>query len=112
MTQRTFNIIRACKHPRDNMERLVDSVKQYMSEECDCPLEHYTDNRMNGIMFEAMCDYIDTCDKPSVFLRQIENIYDKEKYNYAELIAIAFQLVQVKDNERQYINGFTADMWN
>lgn len=113
MTQRTFNIIKACKCGWESYkETPLDRVKEYMSEECACPIEHYTDGIMDRIMFKAMCDYIDTCDKPSFFLKEINDIINKEKYSRAGLIALAFYLIRVKNDEGQYINGFTSEMWN
>ena len=116
MTQRTCNIIMACKSRKSGEEcEFIDKVKQYMSKECDCPIEHYTQGIMDDIMFEAMCDYIDTCDRPSVFLRNLRQLnrwFDNKCV--AERIAIAFDLVHIrhKDNngEFKYINGFTADL--
>lgn len=65
-------------------------------------------------MFEAMCDYIDTCDRPSAFLSNIRQLRWYNCECIAERIAIAFDLVHIrhKDNngEFKYINGFTADL--
>lgn len=112
MTKRTCNIIKACKNWQgyDEVTQL-DRVKKYMSDECCVPVENYTDNIMDSIMFEAMCDYIDTCDKPSAFLHEMNNLVYREKYSRAEQIAVAFELVQVCENF-QYINGFREELWD
>lgn len=112
MTQRTCNIIRACKgtlYPE--IENRIDRVKAYMSEECDCPIEHYTDNIIESIIINAVYDYIDTCDRPSTFLRLINDCIERD-LNMVEKICIAFTLVQVKRSDGEYINGFKEEFFN
>ena len=130
MEKRTFNIIMACKGQfsridcnvnldfaeSDSCEYVIahmyppelspcECAIAYMSQECDRPASAYTEYEKEKIMFDAMCDYLDTCDKPSYFMRTLMDIAGKEIYNRSEQIAIALQLVQVKDNNG-YINGF------
>lgn len=112
MTKRTCNIIKACKNWQGyNEVTQLGRIKKYMSDECRFPAENYTDNMMDSIMFEAMCDYIDSCDKPSVFLREMNSLVHREKYSWAEQIAIAFELVQVRANG-WYVNGFSSELWD
>lgn len=106
MTERTFNIIIACKHRPENTSTITDSVRAYMSEECDCPIHYYGEREINNIMKTAMYDYIDTCDKPSVFLRSFDGIIGGEGMSIGERIAIAFSLVRVCDGAKHYVNGF------
>ena len=111
MTQRTCNIIRACKgslYPE--IESRIERVKTYMSEECLCKKEWYTNEEMEYIMIDAACDYIDTCDRPSAFLRLMNDSIAKD-VSLIERICIAFTLVRVKNNE-QYINGFKEEFFN
>lgn len=118
MNKRTCNIIMASKgslpmflNSVNDEHTQIERVKKYMSEECDCPIDHYTDEIMDDILFEAMCDYIDTCDRPSFFLRQIKEVkrlLDKDR-SLAEKIAIAFDLVEVRDKNK-YVNGFTKEL--
>lgn len=111
MTQRTCNIIRACKgslYPE--IESKIDRVRTYMSEECDCPLEAYTDTEMENIIVEAMYDYIDTCDRPSSFLRQMRDCIIKD-LTLTERICTAFSLVRVRGEHGGYVNGFIADFF-
>lgn len=114
MTQRTCNIIKACKKPQKyKTDNEVEAVKRYMSIECDCPIEHYTDGVIENIMLEAMYDYIDTCDCPSFFLREMNTLYNADKLDVATKIAITFKLVQVKaDKGEEWINGFYEELWN
>lgn len=106
MTERTFNIIRACKgtlYPE--IESKIDRVRTYMSEECGCPIEEYTDVEMENIVVEAMYDYIDTCDKPSTFLRQIRDCVIKDT-TLTQRICNAFGVTRVRNAEGKYVNGF------
>ena len=103
MTERTFNIIMACKNA--NRYNVCDSVKEYMSQECDCEIEVYSEVTLARIMLEAMYDYLDSCDKPSVFMREFNDIYYLEQLSTAEHIARTFSLVQVRDDGVP-INGF------
>ena len=106
MTNRTFNIIMACK--QWNKNDIVENVKVYMSKECDVPITEYTQCQISDIMMEAMYDYIDSCDKPSSFLREIE--YNRNYYgitvSIGEIIAMSFKNTMVLDRNGNYINGF------
>lgn len=107
--KRTIDIIKICKER--NFDSCVEYVIDYMSKSCKCPKEYYNESIIQNIMFEAMCDYIDNCDKPSSFLRVLKETYDlkfiKSNQTFSEAIGIAFQLVQIK-NENEYINGFNS----
>ena len=83
----------------------MDAAKEYMAWECNCPFASYSERDMSKIMFTAMCDYIDSCDKPSSFIRAMDDIFFKEYLSLGEQIARAFQLVRVKKDDH-YINGF------
>lgn len=110
MTQRTCNIIRACKgslYPE--IEDRIERVKTYMSEECLCAKEYYTDEEMESIMMDAVYDYIDTCNRPSTFIRLMKDCIAKD-INLIERICIAFTLVKVK-NDDEYINGFKEEFF-
>ena len=115
MTKRTCNIIRACKgNLYPEIKGKVDRVRTYMSKECMCPLSTYTTAVTESIVVEAMCDYIDTCDKPSTFLRQVRDTKEAliRDLTLTERICIAFSLVQVKNGDGEYINGFDAEFLN
>ena len=111
MTRRTFNIICACKgtlYPE--IESKVDRIRAYMSEECDCPIEEYTDAETEQIVVNAMYDYIDTCDRPSTFLRQIRECVVKD-LTLTEKICIAFSITRVRNSEGKFINGFKEEFF-
>lgn len=106
MTERTFNIIMACKRRSENTADVIDGVKAYMAEECNCPIYYYSEYKMSEIMRTAMYDYIDTCDKPSTFMRLFDDVFDKEHISLGERIARAFTLVRVRSDGNHYVNGF------
>lgn len=116
MTERVFNIIMACKGNFNKIKSCdvkadasnlsaYERVIEYLSEECATPKERYTPATMNSLMFDAMCDYLRTCDNAGSFVRSLKDIYAITKITEGERIASAFELVQVKDS-RGYINGF------
>lgn len=72
-------------------------------------IECYTDREIASILASAVYDYIDTCDKPSAFLRDIIECIPKG-LTLAERICSAFTLVQVKGNN-EYVNGFKEEFF-
>lgn len=110
MEQRTLNIINIVKGNTkylrgDNMIGMVEAVKQYMADECAYEAEWYTETDMFDILYDAMLDYLDHCDKPSVFMRTLGNVMKWRLDNVPQCIAIALSLTQVR-NKGKYINGF------
>lgn len=104
MTEHTYKIIMACKSAESC--NVINPVKAYMSQECMCPEDHYDEFTMNRIMFEAMCDYLDSCDRPSVFMRELKDVFNGSNLSMGERIARAFLNVRVKNRNGQYVNGF------
>ncbi len=110
MDQRTLNIINICKGNTkyyriyEDMD-VIESIKQYMADECAYKVEWYTEKDMFDIMYDAMLDYLDHCDKPSYFMRQLGDVMRGRLDSITRDIAIALTLVQVRDNNN-YVNGF------
>jgi hypothetical protein len=101
----------ACKgNIHHEIESRIERVKEYMSDECCCDKECYTDELMESIMVNAMYDYIDTCDKPSTFLRLIVKCIERD-LSLMEKICVAFTLTQVKRSDGEYINGFKEEFF-
>ena len=92
-----------------------ERTKEFLADYSKCPKDIYTDEKMYGIMFETMCDYLDSCDKPSFFMREMDNVYKKEERCFADIVCCALQMVEVKesnaDGEFRFVNGFTAEMF-
>lgn len=106
MTENTYNIIMACK--RSDGGDVINAVKEYYSKETGTPISAYSQSNMSRIMESALYDYIDTCDKPSQFLRGFFEWWNYYSFNvsFGEQIAIAFKTVRVKDRNGNYVNGF------
>lgn len=109
MTQRTCNIILACKgvlYPQ--VSRILERVKLYLSDECDCNYLEYTNETVEQILYRTLYDYVDSCDKPSSILWDI--FQPILKYDtLIEQICAAFSLVEVRNNDGSYINGFKEE---
>lgn len=102
-----FNILRLVVEENPQDLTPIDRVKLFMSISCGLPLEHYTSKVMDELMFDAMCDYIHTCDNAGEFIRSLKDIKATAEITEGACIAIAFELVQVKQDV-EYINGFKA----
>lgn len=111
MDQRTLNIINILKGNTkyyrlyENMDA-IESIKQYMADECAYKAEWYTDRDMLDIMYDAMRDYLDYCDKPSFFMWKLKEVLMRDSENLPLRIAIALSLVEVRDDDGNYVNGF------
>ena len=112
MTQRTFNIIMACKgNLFGEVPVAADRVRHYMADVCICDIDDYNDLMVEGILFDAVADYLDTCDKPSAFLNECKWLHTLPVYNTpAKIMAAALTNVQVKDGFG-YVNGFTDELY-
>ncbi len=109
MEKRTANIIMACKGNFKARVSGLDGAICYMSHITGTPKRHYVGECIESIMLEAMYDFIDTCDKPSVFLR---NIYECKHPNstLAMRISNAFIDTRVKNRNGDYVNGFSEEL--
>ena len=83
----------------------IEAIKQYMADECAYKAEWYTEKDMFDIMYAAMLDYLDHCDKPSFFMRRLSDVMRGRLNSITMDIAIALTLVQVQD-VNGYVNGF------
>lgn len=106
MTERTFRIIMACKQWCDG--DVIDNAKLYILRENLCAPSALCQESVATIMEAAMLDYIDTCDKPSTFLKEFwwQGKSGEYRLSFAEQVARAFRYTTVKDHNGNYINGF------
>ncbi|MEG0898386.1 MAG: hypothetical protein RSF40_01570 [Oscillospiraceae bacterium] len=105
MEQRTVDIIKLCKHRP--VESYMKTITEYMSKTCDCPVEYYNEQTIKEILVDAMMDYLNCCDRPSLFIYDMD-LKDRSIFGgktLAEKICIAFTLVQVRDDDG-CVNGF------
>ena len=113
MEQRTQNIINVIKNPPlmgYEAGDMTSAVIRYMSEECACPIEYYTDDIVIGILKEAFADFISCCDNPEYYVKQLMNYIVPENFllkpkSLKDSILLTLLLVQVRNNGK-YINGF------
>ena len=117
MEEKTVKIIAVCKGGTkyDSPEGLVDSVKNYLSDECGVNKIWVSEEELENTLKEAMFDYIRTADRPDKFLRLLYSI-KSPSLNYQ--ICTAFLLQQIYDGN-QIINGFPenyedihSSLWN
>lgn len=103
MEDRTCKII-LCAKSRCHGGSGIAKIINYLSYECGCDRDVYTESTLYRILFEALCDYIDCCDKPSIVLR---NMNEAKKFDFSpnEQIVSAFTMAEVKSKDK-YINGF------
>lgn len=109
MEQRTLNIIRICKGGTKyaNNDSVYNGIRHYMAEECMVKPAYYTDEDIDNILWEAMKDYIDHCDKPSYFMWCWKDVMDRLNWEMCPAIAVVFSAyTQVRDDNGNYVNGF------
>lgn len=117
MTKETCNIILACKcslhKPYEKLNyisNVLERIQIYLSQEYQNDISLYTPEQMEKIMYQAMGDYLDTCDKPSEFIHYLLTLNHTEM-SMEEKIAEAFKWVKVKDNTG-YVNGFKQEFFD
>lgn len=108
MEQRTLDIIRICKGTTkyNQNDTVYNGIRRYMSDECMMEPDYYADEDIDYILWEAMKDYLDHCDKPSFFMWRLKDVMDKYNWEIYPAIAVVFgAYTQVRDNGN-YVNGF------
>lgn len=110
MEQRTLNIINICKgHTKywKGVKEYYDAIRNYMADECAYKPEWYTDREISNIIYEAMKDYIDHCDKPSFFMWCLKDVMDRHNCDIYHAIPTVFNAyTEVRDDNDNYVNGF------
>jgi hypothetical protein len=109
MEQRTLDIIRICKGgtkycPND---LIYNGIRHYMAEECMVEPNYYTDEDVSLILWEAMSDYLDYCDKPSGFMWHLKDVMRRHDWDiYHALVVVFSAYTRIKDDNGNYVNGF------
>lgn len=113
MEQRTCNIIMACKGhcelPGGKDAGYREAVVAYMSHECACPVDHYSDTLVESILTEALYDYFATADKPAFELRLLLETYYATQPTLSDRIARVFSGAHVMSDGHP-VNGFTQEI--
>ena len=108
MDQRTLDIIHICKGNTKygRNDSVYNGIRDYMAEQCMVHPDYYTDEDVSLILYEAMSDYLDHCDKPSFFMWCLKDVMRKHNWDIYHAIAVVFSAyTQVRD-DNGYINGF------
>lgn len=113
MNKRTQSIIAICKGTtRYNYEgcNLADAIANYLSDVCKVASSFYTHTRLAKIMKECFYDFLDTCDKPSLYLNELDHLYGDyiSPTSYIEAVGAVFAVVQVQ-TDSSYMNGFSVN---
>lgn len=109
MEQRTLNVINICKGNTkyNSSGHVYDAIRRYMADECMVSESYYTDDDISLVLWDAMKDYIDHCDKPSFFMWCLKDVMDKHNWDMYHAIAVVFSAyTQVKNSSGNYVNGF------
>lgn len=106
MEQRTLNIINICKGNTKYSDNhgTASAIKHYMANECAHSADWYTDRDVFDILWTAMEDYLNHCDKPSVFMYNLKWAL-RDECQMPVAIMSALSLAQVR-NDKGYVNGF------
>lgn len=107
MNKRTLRIINICKcNTRYNVGKSQqEAIISYLSEVHKMPIEFYTETELTRILKEVFYDFLDSCDKPSYYLKEIDRFIIHASYNGAIIDVLA--LIDVYDTgEDKWINGF------
>lgn len=99
MEDRTINIILITKH-FGKLDTIKRAIAKYMSEECNCPIEIYTDNILMSIVKEAMFDFLHNASRKSDMIAFIREIVEAYRYDsMLDKIIIAFSMIQVCEKD-------------
>ena len=116
MGGRTLGMIKFLKKHIHEHSSYKEAAIAYMMEYSGCPREVYTENKINSIIFEAFCDFMDAVDRPSYQFRQLAGAIDiakflNKEYDIYNCMAEVMYEVQVcehtKSGDLEYVNGFT-----
>ena len=123
MEKRTIGMIEFLKHHGGEYKTLRKAAIAYMMDYSGCHEEVYAQSVIEEIIFEIFCDFMNSVDRPSIQLREMadsmrfagycNNIVKQacliKDYNIFDAMLSAMRLVQVKDDNGKYINGFKAE---
>ena len=107
MEDRTVNIILITKR-FGGVENIKQHIAKYMSEECDCPIETYTESLLNGIVRVAFFDYLINASH-SRAISCMREFLDTHMDKDIDRMIMALCMVQVAETVNysyQYIDGW------
>ena len=112
---KTFGMIMYLKNYTSDYDSLRECAIGYMIEYSGCDREVYTNEKIENIIYEVFCDFINCVDRPSsqfYQMRESKKILELTgmTFNIYDLMLSAMSMVQVRD-DNGYINGFTEEMF-
>lgn len=108
MQDRTVNIILISKR-FGSFDHVKKAIAQYMSEECCCPVEVYTDRILFSIVENAMFDFLHHASRKCDCIAFIREIVESDYEKMLDRLLWAMCAMQVAENvngEYKYINGW------
>lgn len=115
MEKKTKEMIKFLKKNYNSYDSLREAAIAYMSDYSGVDKDFYTDDVIERNIFEIFCDFIDSVDKPSTYIREmrkadiIHALFGRT-FNAYDLMLDSMFMVQVMDNGK-YINGFKKEDW-
>lgn len=123
MTKDTELFIKALKHGMNELQNkdsenksLRDIAIDYLCSWSGCTKSAYNEANLYDVVLSHFLDYLDTANKPSAVIRrylesrrlrgysQIESVKNKTE---VDDMLTTLMMTQVKDNDGNYVNGFT-----
>lgn len=108
MQDRTVNIILIAKR-FGKFDNIKKAIATYMSEECCCPIEVYTERLLFNIVEDAMFDFFHHASRRCDYIAFVREIVEADCEKMLERILIAMGMIQVAEEVSgafQYINGW------
>lgn len=113
MENKTFAIIAICKGNTKYTAagiKVEDGIRHFLSDRCLVPINYFRVSDVDKAVKDAFYDFLDTCDRPSTYLREVDNIMSApiKPTRYTSAVCAVLANVDVM-NGATYINGFNND---
>ena len=108
MEDRTINIILLSKRS-GTLKNVKKAIAQYMSEECCCPIEVYTDKILFTIVEDAVFDFLYHVSRKRDYISFFRKIIEADCDTMLDRMLLAMGMIQVAEEvngEFRYINGW------
>ena len=108
LEDRTVNIILLAKRFGEP-ENVKKAIAQYMSEECLCPIDTYTDNIILGIVRNATYDFLHHASRRQDTVAFVRALTDCRYEKMVDNMIVALAMIQVCDKdgwEYKTLNGW------
>lgn len=110
MQDRTVNIILIAKRFGE-IQDIKERIAKYMSEECDTPVETYTDGILYSIVRQAFFDYLWSASKERA-IACIWNFIEKPLGKDLDRMLFAMCGIQVAEKVEDAFKGLNGDLYH